>query len=222
MFTYNDYSALVVAMQSKNIFLRHDVDFSLKKAVEFAEMEASLGIKSTYFILTNGQYYNPFYPENIEKIRMIKDLGHRIAMHYDLTAIKDVPADIQALVIQANRALLESALAIEVTYITFHKPMNGVPPTYDLIKELQLIDMIYPDIEKGYKYISDSGSNWREDPFKVLQEYDNIHINIHPVWWGEEIQGWETRIHDLKLDLELDKIIIKEINSIREYRNKVK
>ena len=67
----------------KFIILRHDVDFSLEYALELAKKESEHKIRSTYFVLFNGEYYNPFDNKNSKIIKEISDLGHEIGLHYD-------------------------------------------------------------------------------------------------------------------------------------------
>jgi hypothetical protein len=221
LFTYADYVELIHTFKDNNLWIRHDIDFSINKALQFAEFEATLGIKSMYYVLANGLYYNPYQQENIQKLKMIRELGHAIALHFDLTSLRDADPETQSNNIQAHRALLEYSTISEINYITFHKPLNGVQPTFELLQELNKVELYYPDSNRAYKYISDSGSNWREDPKQVALEYPNVQLNTHPVWWAENEGDWESRVHDLKLDVELDKNIIKEINSVRAYREKL-
>lgn len=198
-----------------NLLLRHDVDLSIKKALEFAEFEANIGVTSTYHILTNGEFYNPFSTTNIEKIKMIKDLGHSIGLHYDLTSIKNGDPEAQCLNIQAHRAILEYALKYEIKLITFHNST----PEYNLITQLDMADMICPNMDQRFKFITDHGGEWKEDPIDVIMNYTNIQMNTHPVWWGESTAEWQSKIHHLGLDLDLDRIISKTINNINSYRN---
>ena len=213
-FTYNDYIDIItyLKMNGNNVWIRHDIDFSLDKAVRFAEFEADLGIKSIYYILVNGPYYNPFHPENIEKIKMIKDLGHSIGIHFDLNNIKSVDATTQANLIHAFRALLEYYSIQEINYITFHRMI----PSFELVQLLSNEELYFPDMNKSFKYITDTNKNWTEDISEVAKFYPNIQINVHPEWWTEEEMDWESNIHQLRLDTNLDKLIEKEIKSIRE------
>ena len=89
MFTYDQYLDLVhIGLnQNKQLFLRHDVDYSLQKALQMAEIEATASIKSTYYILFSSPFYNPLSRDNMEKIRMIKHLGMGIGVHYDLSVL---------------------------------------------------------------------------------------------------------------------------------------
>ena len=70
MWTYDYYLDLIdYGMHHNNsFFLRHDVDISLKKALEMAEVEATRKLHSTYYILLSSPYYNALSPENLEKI----------------------------------------------------------------------------------------------------------------------------------------------------------
>jgi hypothetical protein len=42
------------------VLLRHDIDFSLEKALAFAEWEARRRIRATYFLLVDSNRYNLF------------------------------------------------------------------------------------------------------------------------------------------------------------------
>ena len=44
--SYHDYKSF-----QKCVVMRHDIDYSLQKSVELAELENQLGIQSTYFVL---------------------------------------------------------------------------------------------------------------------------------------------------------------------------
>lgn len=42
----------------KSILLRHDLEFSVPIALRMAEIEAELGIRSTYFVQLHSEFYN--------------------------------------------------------------------------------------------------------------------------------------------------------------------
>lgn len=218
MFTFNHYKSIIELSKEKktNLVLQHDVKLSIKKALEFAEFEANIGANSVYYIMVNGDFYNPYCDVNIEKLKMIKDLGHAIGIHYDLSSIKNAEPETQCLNIQAHRAILEYALRYEIRSITFHN--NGILPNYNLITQLSLTDMMCPDVDQRFKYITDDGGEWKEDPIETIMNYQNIQMNTHPVWWGESGHDWEAKIYNLRLDLDLERIITKTINNLKIYR----
>ncbi|MBK7091894.1 MAG: hypothetical protein IPH59_09250 [bacterium] len=74
----------------KYIYLRHDVDRSLEKALALALLEQQLGIKSTYFVRLHSRYYNCYSFPGLKALRDIRSAGHEIGLHtefYDLAKI---------------------------------------------------------------------------------------------------------------------------------------
>src|ERR1043166_4761966 len=64
------------------IVLRHDIDFAPSYSLEMAELEHREGISSTFFVLVDGQFYNPLESEIIRCLRGIRALGHEIGLHF--------------------------------------------------------------------------------------------------------------------------------------------
>jgi 2-polyprenyl-3-methyl-5-hydroxy-6-metoxy-1,4-benzoquinol methylase len=68
------------------VALRHDVDHDLENAIAFAELEARLGVRSTYYLLHTDWYYRsgvqgPPSTYLLEAAARIAELGHEIAVH---------------------------------------------------------------------------------------------------------------------------------------------
>lgn len=97
-FTYDGYIGLIDLLKSKGyifsnyvnchefdktIIMRHDVDMSLNKALEFAKLEYDNNIKSTYFVLISTNFYNVFSKESRDILNEIRALGHDIGLHFD-------------------------------------------------------------------------------------------------------------------------------------------
>ena len=59
--------------QQGDLLLRHDVDLSLEAALALAEIEAELGVSSTYFLMAarSGE----------ESLARLRALGHRVGLH---------------------------------------------------------------------------------------------------------------------------------------------
>lgn len=77
--------------EGKFIYLRHDIDWSLKLALQVAEVNHSLGISATFFMLLRGHNYNFFDQRELEDVRAIHALGQHIGFHYALPPV--IPAD---------------------------------------------------------------------------------------------------------------------------------
>ncbi len=166
------------------IFLRHDLDVSVSMAVPMAELEASLGVRSTYFVLPNSPLYNLLEDEVTEILSKIRSMGHWIGLHVDL----------------ANTPLLEDKTIEEVTEILFRSfsallPFEPVISYHRPAKEVfglafESLANTYEDrFFKDIKYLSDSRKNWREGcPCQVILEgkYEQLQLLMHPVWWGTQ------------------------------------
>ena len=64
-----------------DLFLRHDVDLSLAAAVEMAEVEAELEVKTTYLLMTESVFYNLASSEGEAAMARLRDLGHAVGLH---------------------------------------------------------------------------------------------------------------------------------------------
>lgn len=64
-----------------DLFLRHDVDLSLEAAVRMAELEAELGARATYFLMTESVFYNLASSEGREALARLRALGHAVGLH---------------------------------------------------------------------------------------------------------------------------------------------
>ena len=69
------------APRAGDLILRHDVDLSLGGALAMAEVEASEGAWSTWFLMTRSVFYNLGSSEGERAIARLRELGHRVAHH---------------------------------------------------------------------------------------------------------------------------------------------
>jgi len=220
MFSYEDYMSMVdFGIQNDNqIFLRHDVDISLDKALKLAEIESKKNYHATYFILLTSPFYNALTHENLQKIRMIKELGHWVGLHYDLS-IKDMSNMEYCMDIMMQLGLLiqYTNIGTEGTAVTFHKPVMGKDADIELVNLLNKEEIYCPNYDMRYKYISDSAQNWREDPYQVMSSEKYVHINTHPIWYNDKSMTREECLLNMRHDLGADKLVLKEIRDINEY-----
>ncbi|MCS7008008.1 MAG: hypothetical protein NZL88_10690, partial [Gaiellaceae bacterium] len=67
--------------QQGDLFLRHDVDLSLVAALTMAELEAELGVRTTYLLMTESVFYNLASREGVAAIARLRELGHAVGLH---------------------------------------------------------------------------------------------------------------------------------------------
>ncbi len=167
----------------RSVILRHDIDFSLEKALEFAELENYKGIKSTYFVLLSTDFYNVFSKKANGIIKGIIDLGHQIGLHFDEKRYKI--SNVRELEHWVKREIdiLGYAIDKELKVVSMHRPSKWV-----LENDIQFEGIInsYSKIYmEEFKYLSDSRMHWRENVISIIQSkrYDKLHILAHPFWY---------------------------------------
>jgi hypothetical protein len=166
------------------IVLRHDVDYALEDALILAELEAALGVFSTFFVLPHA-HYNPLGGTGFGMLRRIVGLGHSLGVHYDARfyAANGLPAA-KTLRHEADR--FSAVFETPVRVVAAHKPGRGAHPPVDLTG---LIDAYDPELATGIKYVSDSCQFWREGCFCQAvggADFPRLQVLVHPEWWTEE------------------------------------
>ncbi|MBQ6127109.1 hypothetical protein IJI69_00465 [Candidatus Saccharibacteria bacterium] len=171
------------------IVLRHDVEFSVGKAVKMAEIENAAGVKSSYFIQLKSEAYNAFSENNIKMIQKIQGMGHEIGLHYRQQGKKDAERQIEK---QINEMEQEYGFPIEL--FSTHRPRKETAyEKYQIAGKINAYSEDFftktEEIDKiKVKYISDSGFNWKYG-YPSLQEllsYKRTQILIHPFQWAEK------------------------------------
>jgi len=199
-------------LQKNNRFLiiRHDVDFSIDRALELAKLEREHGITSTYFILLRSQYYNALSEINIEKINQFLELGHEIGLHYDSSFAKSNDQILD--MVTKEIELFSNVLKYEITSIAPHNvSLTSKTIKYD---NLNFVDATDPEILNSVKYISDSVQNWRSNCMcnHIINE-SKLIILTHPIWW--------TKFHNSREEI-LSKFELDQIETIKKLLNDTK
>jgi len=192
--TYSDYERF-----NRKILWRHDVDFSLHRALALAKIERKEEVNSTYFLHLHSIHYNLLEEELTEIINEIIALDHEIGLHYDPYYYEQVchaKAD-QLQFIKIEKEYLEQLFDTPINAISIHQPETN--STLDLTVE-KIGDMVnaYSNfIMENYSYCSDSNGYWRfRRLYDVLNEGEDnaLQILTHPVWWTPEVMSPRNRV----------------------------
>jgi len=184
-------------LPERYIVLRHDIDFAPVHSLEMAELEHEAGVTSTYFVLVDGQFYNPLQKDVIRQLRRIHALGHEIGLHFAVGSA--VEEDLGREV--AFRLQLLSALAgVTVRSYSQHDPVNAG------FASVVLPDGHYPCVDAGavirdnsLLYVSDSAMMWRRHTFHTaLDENRNLCLLAHPHSWLHPQDDYVAMIRDLE------------------------
>ncbi len=189
---YEPRDFFTVRPEARHLILRHDIDVSLEAAVAMAELEASLGVRSTYFALLRCELYNPFAEAGRAALRRLGALGHEVGLHFDASLVAGNPDDLDKAAAE-ECAMLEGLIDRPVRIISFHRPAAAL---LDLDRALAGRAHAYePRFFKAIGYCSDSrGAFHHGDPLShpAVAAGQALQLLTHPIWWMAEGGGNAT------------------------------
>lgn len=233
-FTYGSYAALIKLLKEyqyqitdyhsyrkyeKSVILRHDIDYDISKAIEFAKYEQGLGVCSTYFVLLSSDFYNLCSKRVFEAVQEIASCGHEIGLHFDETKYKAKNMSDMSRYIEKEIELMENILQLPIKTVSMHRPSE----------EVLRADLKFPEIVNSYgkiffeefKYVSDSRMAWREDIFGIIQkeERKKLHILTHPFWYAEEEEETGKKLEQFLKEAYIERYISLSSNfrNLEEY-----
>ena len=194
---FRDFLPGAAPLPERYIALRHDIDFAPRYSVEMAELEHAAGVAATYFVLVDGQFYNPLQPEEVRRLRRIHDLGHEIGLHFAVSSA--VHADLGEEV-AFRLDLLSTLIGAPVRSFSQHDPVNagfarvslpaGHAPCVDVTEVIRAEDLLY---------VSDSAMMWRRYTFETaLDENRSLCLLAHPHSWLHPQDDYVAMIRELE------------------------
>ena len=175
------------------VLWRHDLDFSVHRALAVARIEAAEGVHATHFLLLHSGFYNALEAEVAERVREIVSFGHDLGLHFDPRFYDGRDLD-DALA--RERALLEDLFATEVTAFSLHNPdIAGWSDGRDEIAGM--VNAYGSYLTQHYGYASDSNGYWRFAPLDEVLVRDNeerLQVLTHPEWWVPEPMSPRERV----------------------------
>ena len=173
---------------------RHDVDYSVHRAVALARARGRAGARATYFVSLHSDLYNVLEPAVHDRLREIAALGHWIGLHFDAGFYADGTLDERAA--WEGRVLAE-ALEVPVEAVSLHNPSVSGTEAVDVEVLGGMVHAGARSVRDTYAYVSDSNGYWR---FERLAEmlaagaHERLHVLTHPEWWQEEPMSPRERI----------------------------
>ena len=148
-----------------DIFLRHDIDLSLDAALQMAELEAEIGVQTTYLLMTESVFYNLSSREGVAAIARLRELGHAVGLHAVYPTV-DLDGRFDPVVSWHNPRAEYMSKTIPSAINVYAEPYFD-PPTYR----------------------SDSNQHWRSGcPHEELRGggFPWLQILVHPAIWVYE------------------------------------
>ncbi len=188
--TYKDRFVKFKSIMPDNfVLLRHDVEFSINRALLIAEFETNKNVSSSFFFQVCSNAYNPFSVDNIFKIQRIKSLGHEVGLHLYVSHIQNNDYNELLLELKKQKNLFEKGLSLKCNIFSIHRPPNWILKyrSNTLGEMLNTYGEIFFEFSKNpnkIKYISDSQHKWAYGHPLDEHNFDKIQILLHPDEWS--------------------------------------
>jgi hypothetical protein len=195
-YTFEPFAA--ASPDRAHVLWRHDVDFSVHRALALAKIEADEGVRSTFLLSVRGPFYNVLEPAVLSRIREIAGLGHWLGLHFDLGAHPDTRST-EALTneMALERDLLSEVAEQPIDVVSFHNPGATGAESIDDDELAGMTNAYGKRIRDGYAYVSDSNGYWRHERLADVvesREHERIHVLTHPEWWQAEPMSPRARL----------------------------
>ncbi len=200
--TLGDAEAYVGDASTPTAFIRHDVDVSLRSALQLARKEQEWGARSTYHVMMDSPFYDVRSEESKAILDEIAAGGHELGLHYDVMVRGMAQADpaVRERDIAAACDAFAELRGAPVRSVSFHLPIQ------DLLRgPLTIGGRVSGYADDLFRwYLSDSRARWREGaPLESLARPRShiLQILVHPEWWAETNERPEHRLRALVIEL---------------------
>ncbi len=188
-----DFSDVLINKLDKFCIVRHDIEFSVDRALELANVESMFGINSTYTVQLRNNTYNALSEKNIKAVKEIRKLGHHIGLHQNPPKMSDgelvdyITKDIET---------LEHYYGFEVDRYAFHRCGSnpGILEKYvEVPGKINCYAKEFFHYFSGEKpedlkvhYLADSNHTWKYGhPLDLnLDKVNKLQLLTHPYSWS--------------------------------------
>lgn len=218
----------------KVLILRHDVDRLPQNSLATARLQASLGVKGSYYFRIVPQSFQPDY------ICQIRDLGHEIGYHYEDLALMHGDVDKAIRAFETNLARVRQFYPVK-TICMHGSPLskwdNRLLWQHYRYQDYGILAEPYFDIDfSQVLYITDTGRQWNKDSVSVRDKVNSgyryqfsgtralteafycdqlppqIMQNIHPQRWHNALWPWSQELVVQNVKNQAKRVIVKLSN----------
>jgi hypothetical protein len=167
------------------IILRQDIDLDVYPSYDAYRIQKKLGIKSSFYVLTTSETYNPRSPRIRRMLREMAEDGFEIGLHFDPMVYGRASRKVMQSKVDFEAGIIEEITGEPVLSIALHNPsLLGEYPKFD-----GYINAYDREIFSDENYISDSMKvdplvhPYRgKDPLKFLKSVKRFPVQfvLHP------------------------------------------
>ena len=218
-----DFSEVTVDT-NKFCLLRHDIEYSIDRALDLARFEADrLGVKSTYLIQLRSDIYSAISNRSIKIMTEIKSLGHNIGTHPNPPSGM-VLDDLKEYILN-DIVALEKYYQFEIDRFSYHIPKHEYLKEYvELDNKINCYGMKFFHFFEGEKpktlrvsYVSDSNHQWKYGhPLELnFDKIRKLQLLIHPYSWTQ--QGYNNLKNFVTLINERNRELLEAMSEIKTF-----
>lgn len=198
----------------KDVIWRHDVEFEPDYALRMAQIEADLGVKTSFFFQLHSPLYNLFDEHYSQVFHAIRELGHLVGLHFDCNywRINDEKSLDNFLI--CDKTYLEHNLGgVKIDTFSFH---NTTPFTHSCLNYRYggMINVYASFFKQHYNYCSDSLGYWRFDRLEDVlkdQTVQHLHVLTHDGNWNDEVLSPRKRFTKIMSE-HAKRLVVEQIN----------
>ncbi|MDD2969857.1 MAG: hypothetical protein PHT21_09870 [Lachnospiraceae bacterium] len=228
MFSYEEYRKIIKIMQKSGkyttfheakekdefILMRHDVEFSVDRAYELAQVEKSMDFTSAYFFQWTNNSYNILSKKNTDMIREMHEEGHTIGLHFAVNGLTDIEEIKEKIMLEMK--VLSSMMGFDIETFSVHRPskeilranikLNGIINAYE-DHFFTFAEAIDDNTALEVKYLSDAMHKWNYGipDEETLLGNKKVQVLTHPYSWTEQghdnLNNFKTLIEERNYEL---------------------
>lgn len=202
-----DFNDVLNENEQEFVILRHDVEFSVLRALEIAQLENEFNVCSTFNFQVLAHTYNLFSNINVERIRKIISLGHKIGLHFYHSHVRD--HDWRALENEFRRQMnmLSQGVGCVSDRFSFHRPKAWMlePRSnylFDTINQYGASFFEYSPSPKSILYLADSRHEWSYGHPLEIKPGKMMQLLTHPDEWTRkglsEAENFKSLLDELE------------------------
>ena len=180
---YQSVKFEALSSETAEVYIRHDVDYSVEAALEVARWDADLGLSTDFFVMVDTAFYSVGQTRVRHQLREIRALGHRIGLHFDQGGMLEAGEEVGSRA-RIDAEILSLACGENVEVLTFHRPTrraHGGGVSTAPIRHPRDSPQL-----RAVEYISDSRGLFRFGSPIESASFRNrkpLHLLLHPIWW---------------------------------------
>lgn len=187
----NRWRTFEEADTNRFLIMRHDVEFSLERALALGKIECEFDVNSTFNFQVYCDLYNIFSPDAKSVLQELRHMGHTVGLHLYVSHVGLGSKDDVLEELSVQRKLLECASGNAVRTFSFHRPTKWMLCQFredhycDMINQYGESFFEFTEMPTRIKYISDSRHVWNYG--NPLEHIDSKRLQIltHPDEWSE-------------------------------------